>query len=57
MRGVCRSEPKFLAASVKERGVFWSRPKFLAIFLSLNAKRLSVGTEFPGNIYQFESES
>ena len=39
MRGVCRSEPKFLA-----------------IFTNLNARRSSVRTEIPGDIYPFERE-
>ena len=38
------------------RGVFRSEPKFLAILPSLRARRLSVGTEIPGNSYQFEFE-
>ena len=38
-------------------GVWWPEPKFLAIFPSLDARRFSVRTKFPGKIYQFECEA
>ena len=40
--------------AVRMRGAFHSEPKFLAIFLSLNAGRFSVRTEVPVDVYQFE---
>ena len=36
--------------------IFQSEPEFLAIFINLNARRYSAGTEIPGNSYQFECE-
>ena len=39
------------------RGAFWSGPKFLAIFTSLNAEYLSVRTEIPSSTSQFECEA
>ena len=38
------------------RGFCWSGPKFLAVFASLNARRLSVRPKAPGSIYQFACE-
>ena len=38
------------------RGVLRTGPKFLAVFPSLNARRLSVRTKAPGSIYQFACE-
>ena len=39
------------------RGVFASGPKIPAIFSNFNARRFSVRTELPGDIYQFECEA
>ena len=36
--------------------IFQSEQEFLAIFIDLNARRCSAGTEVPGNSYQFECE-
>ena len=95
MRGVCRSELKFLAVfsslnaeylsvrtkipssmfrfqgdvpffqnqnswryfPVQMRGVCRSEPKFLANFSNLNARRFSVRTKIPSDIYQFECQA
>ena len=38
------------------RGVIQSEPDFLAVFPSLNARRLSVRAGIPGSIYQFKCE-
>ena len=39
------------------RGAFRSEPKFLAIFTSLNARRISARSKVPGDIYQVECEA
>ena len=95
MRGVCRSELKFLAVfsslnaeylsvrtkipssmfrfqgdvpffqnqnswryfPVQMRGVCRSEPKFLANFSNLDARRFSVRTKIPSDIYQFECQA
>ena len=41
---------------VLTRGVCRSEPKFPTIFTNLNARRLSVRTEIPGDISQLECE-
>ena len=38
------------------RGVFRPEPKFLAVFTSLNLRRLSVGTKIPGSFFQFKRQ-
>ena len=39
------------------RGAFQSEPNALAVFPSLKARRFSVRTKVPGDIYQLESEA
>ena len=51
MRGVCRSEPGFLAIFTSvTRTVFQSEPKFLAAFTTLDLGRFSVSAEIPGDV-------
>ena len=59
MRGVSRSEPKFLVFvfPVFTRGVFRPVPKFLAVFPSLNARLFPARTEIPGGISQLKREA
>ena len=42
---------------VQMRGVFRAEPKFLAIFISLNAGRFAVRNKVPGGISQFKREA
>ena len=37
-------------------GVFRPEPKFLAVFPSVGARRFSVWTKVPGDVYEFKSE-
>ena len=59
MRGAFRSEPKFLSifSQVKCEALLGQNRNPLAIFPSLDARRVPARTEIPGGICQFECEA
>ena len=59
MQDVFRPEPDFLASlTILNAGrFFWSKPKSLAIFTTLNGRRFSVRTKIPGGFSLFECEA
>ena len=51
-----QNENSWRYVPIRLRGAFRSEPKSPAVFPSLNAGRVSVGTKIPGDIYQIEFE-
>ena len=53
----CQNRKSWMCFPVKMRGVFRPGPKFLSALSSLRARRFSVRTEIPGEIFQCEYEA